>query len=217
MYLWWVGSRPTAPTPKLEDQDFLSGLYPLAFGVTTPLLQGNKICNPRQGPLQGAISRSQLNPGFFSRLLLLPLLLSQPGLGPAMAEFESSFYGTRRLITVFKRAHHWFISWAKWIQSIPLHHISLISILILFSYPHLGSPRRLLTSCFPIKILYALLLSSTHATYPAHLILLDFILQLCLARSTFLEDVWGGARRGLLKSSSLSQEGGVVQLALRGT
>jgi hypothetical protein len=34
---------------------------------------------------------------------------------------------------------------------------------------------------------------------------------------TFLEDVCGGARRGLLRSSSLSQESGVVQLALRGT
>jgi hypothetical protein len=65
MFLWWVGSRPTTPTPNLGDQDFLSGLSPLAFGVPTPLLQGNKICNPRQGPLQGAISRSQPNPGFF--------------------------------------------------------------------------------------------------------------------------------------------------------
>jgi hypothetical protein len=36
-------------------------------------------------------------------------------------------------------------------------------------------------------------------------------------RRTFLEDIWGGAGRGLLRSSSLSQEGGVVQLALRGT
>jgi hypothetical protein len=36
-------------------------------------------------------------------------------------------------------------------------------------------------------------------------------------RRTFLEDIWGGARRGLLRSSSLSQESGVVQLALRGT
>jgi hypothetical protein len=34
---------------------------------------------------------------------------------------------------------------------------------------------------------------------------------------TGLEDIWGGARRGLLRSSSLSQESGVVQLALRGT
>jgi hypothetical protein len=36
-------------------------------------------------------------------------------------------------------------------------------------------------------------------------------------RRTFLEDIWGGAKRGLLRSSSLSKEGGVVQLALRGT
>jgi hypothetical protein len=64
--LWWVGSQPTAPTPNLGDQDFLSGLSPLAFGVPTPLLQGN----PRQGPLQGAISRSQLNPGFLSDNIL---------------------------------------------------------------------------------------------------------------------------------------------------
>jgi hypothetical protein len=101
-----VGSRPTAPTPNLGDQDFLSGLSPLAFGVPTPLLQGNKICSPRQGPLQGAISRSQPNPVFFfSRLLLLPLLLSQPGLGPAVAELEiyskenkMKLYGARRLV-----------------------------------------------------------------------------------------------------------------------
>jgi hypothetical protein len=62
MFLWWVGSWPTAPTPNLGDQDFLSGLSPLAFGVPTPLLQGNKICNPRQGSLQFAIIRSQPNP-----------------------------------------------------------------------------------------------------------------------------------------------------------
>jgi hypothetical protein len=34
---------------------------------------------------------------------------------------------------------------------------------------------------------------------------------------TVLEDIWGGVRRGLLRSSSLSQESSVVQLALRGT
>jgi hypothetical protein len=43
-----------------------------------------------------------------------------------------------------------------------------------------------------------------------------YLVQLSI-RSTFLEDIWGGARRGLLRSSSLSQESGVVQLALRGT
>jgi hypothetical protein len=59
-----MGGEPAHRT-NLGDQDFLSGLSPLAFGVSTPLLQGNKICNPRQGPLQGAICRSQPNPVFF--------------------------------------------------------------------------------------------------------------------------------------------------------
>jgi hypothetical protein len=59
------GAGPLHQPPTLGDQDFLSGLSPLAFGVPTPPLQGNKICNPRQGSLQGAISRSQPNPGFF--------------------------------------------------------------------------------------------------------------------------------------------------------
>jgi hypothetical protein len=31
------------------------------------------------------------------------------------------FYGTRRFITVFTRALHWSLSWARWIQSIPPH------------------------------------------------------------------------------------------------
>jgi hypothetical protein len=95
-----MGGEPTAPTPNLGDQDFLSGLSPLVFGVPTPLLRGNKICNPRQGPLQGAISRSQQNPVFFSRLLLLPLLLSQPGLGPAMAELRIVIILTLILILI---------------------------------------------------------------------------------------------------------------------
>jgi hypothetical protein len=82
----------------MGDQDFLSGLSPLAFGVPTPLLQGNKICNPRQGPLQGAISRNQPNPGFFPRLLLLSLILSQPGLGRAMAELSASKFDKLNIV-----------------------------------------------------------------------------------------------------------------------
>jgi len=34
-------------------------------------------------------------------------------------------------ITVFTRARHWSLSWARWIQSTPSHHTSLISSLIL--------------------------------------------------------------------------------------
>jgi hypothetical protein len=41
-----------------------------------------------------------------------------------------TFYATQRFITVFTRAYHWSLSWARWIQSTPSHQISLRSILI---------------------------------------------------------------------------------------
>jgi hypothetical protein len=49
----WAGDWPTASTPSLGDQDFLSGLTHLGFSVPKPLLQG-KISNSRQGPIQDA-------------------------------------------------------------------------------------------------------------------------------------------------------------------
>jgi hypothetical protein len=58
------------------------------------------------------------------------------------------FYGTRRFITVFTRALHWSLSWARWIQSIPSHHISLRFILILSTHLRLGLPNGLLPSGF---------------------------------------------------------------------
>jgi hypothetical protein len=39
-----------------------------------------------------------------------------------------AFYGTRRFITVFTTALHWSLSWARSIQSIPSHPISLRSL-----------------------------------------------------------------------------------------
>jgi len=47
-------------------------------------------------------------------------------------------YGTWRFITMFTRAHHLSLSWARWIQSTTSHTISLRSILILSSDPCLG-------------------------------------------------------------------------------
>jgi hypothetical protein len=55
-----------------------------------------------------------------------------------------AFYGTRRFITVFTRALHWSLSWARSIQSVPSHPISLRSILILSTYLRLGLPNGLL-------------------------------------------------------------------------
>jgi hypothetical protein len=64
---------------------------------------------------------------------------------------------------MFTRALHWFLSWARSIQSIPPHPISLRSILILFSHC-LGLPSGLFPSGFPTKILYAFLFFS-HSCY----------------------------------------------------
>jgi hypothetical protein len=49
-----------------------------------------------------------------------------------------AFYGTRRFITAFTRALHRSLSWTKSIQSIPSHHTSLRSILILSTHLRLG-------------------------------------------------------------------------------
>jgi hypothetical protein len=42
-----------------------------------------------------------------------------------------AFYGTRRFITLFRRALHWSLSWGRSIQSVPSHPLCLRSILIL--------------------------------------------------------------------------------------
>jgi hypothetical protein len=51
----------------------------------------------------------------------------------AAQEFPNIF-GTRRFITVLSRALRWFLSWARWIQFISLHPVSLGSIFILSSH-----------------------------------------------------------------------------------
>jgi hypothetical protein len=68
-----------------------------------------------------------------------------------------AFYGTRRFIAVLTRALQWSLSWAKWIESIPSHPITLRSILILSTHLRLGLPSGLFASGFPTNILYAFL------------------------------------------------------------
>jgi len=104
----------------------------------------------------------------WSRVLLVNLT------GLQLVKFPT-FYGTRRIITAFTSARHLSLSWASWIQSIPLHTTSWRSILILSSHLRFGLPSGLLPSGFVTKTLYTPVLSPVRATCLAFLILLDFI------------------------------------------
>jgi hypothetical protein len=87
-----------------------------------------------------------------------------------------AFYGIQRFITVFVRALHCSLSWARLIQSRPPHSTSLRSTLILSTHICLCLPSGLFPPGFPTKILHAVLVSPIHSTFPAHLILLDLLI-----------------------------------------
>jgi hypothetical protein len=67
------------------------------------------------------------------------------------------------------------LSWNRTIQFMPPHPTTWRYILILSSHLRLGLSTCLFHSDFPIKTLYAPLLSPTRATCHAHVILLDLI------------------------------------------
>jgi hypothetical protein len=62
-----------------------------------------------------------------------------------------TFYGNRRFITVFTRARHWSLFWARLIHSTPSHPISLRFILLLLYHIRQGHPIGLFPSVFQQK------------------------------------------------------------------
>jgi hypothetical protein len=58
-------------------------------------------------------------------------------------------YGTQNFIIVFTRTLHWSLSWARSIQSILPHPVSVTSTLIFYTHLHLGLPNGLFPSDFP--------------------------------------------------------------------
>jgi len=60
-------------------------------------------------------------------------------------------FGTRRFITVFTTARHLSLSWGRWIQYTPSHHISLRAIPILGFHLHLSLPSVLFHSLLKLS------------------------------------------------------------------
>jgi hypothetical protein len=100
---------------------------PLSPGVTRPRREAN-----RSPPTGAEVKKMWIYTG-----TTLPLL-----------------YGPQRFITV-SRAYHWSLSWARSIQYIPPHSVTVIFVLILSSHIRQGLRRRLFASNFPTKTLYA--------------------------------------------------------------
>jgi hypothetical protein len=99
-------------------------------------------------------------------------LLEKPQVMQLLKNFPT-FYGIRRFVTMFTRALDWSLSWAKSIQPIPPHHISLRYILMLSTHLRLDLSSGLLPYRFPANILYAIHFYPIRATWPANFTLLD--------------------------------------------
>jgi hypothetical protein len=78
---------------------------------------------------------------------------------PMLIKKFITFYGAVKFLTAFTEACDLFLSWARSIQSMLPHLTFWRSILMSYSYLHLGLPNGLFPSVFSTKTLYVSLLS----------------------------------------------------------
>jgi hypothetical protein len=100
-------------------------------------------------------------------------LLEKPAVTQPLNNFPT-FYGTQRFITVHKSPP--LVPVQNQMDPVHVTLSVLRSILMLSFYLCLGLPSDVFSCGIPTKILYTFPLSAIHATFPAHLILLDLII-----------------------------------------
>jgi hypothetical protein len=103
--------------------------------------------------------------------------LWKPSVAQILQNF-ATFYETRRFITVFKRALHCFLSWARSVQSILIQPISLRSILIISSHLCLALSSSSFLVAFPPKLCMHSFPPPPCVLCPSHLSLLYLGIQI---------------------------------------
>jgi hypothetical protein len=164
---------PTRPQLRLRL------LHPLLLQLSLPVLFLLHLLMCYSVPYNLLSSDLLLPPVLLRNFIALTpwsrVLLQKPPVAQLLKNFLT-FYGTRRFITVFTRLRHWSLSWARWIQSIPHHPISLRYISILPSHLRPGLPSGLFPSGFPTQNTKCIILRPMHATYLVYYIFLDLMI-----------------------------------------
>jgi hypothetical protein len=106
----------------------------------------------------------------WSTVLIEKLLVAQ------VVKTVPLFYENGRIIIVFTKACHWYISWATWISTALSCHVCLRTEPL--GYPHLrvGLLRDVFLIGFRADTFYAFLILPLHAVRPAHRIFLELMI-----------------------------------------